>query len=196
MIFFTSTLFKDKKYILFFLIFFTSLIFLLLCSTKCYSGTVTSTIAKKSCGLLDDAAKSVKSSIKKIKNWKTKPKLSTIGGSSVILRSRIATKPGYQAHHIIPVELKTHPALNKVGMDLDEVQNGISLPQYPGRDPILPLHRGSHSNYTFAVEKELDKIPDDLSVTETRKKISEVQAYFRSLLEAGTPLHTSQGGVW
>jgi hypothetical protein len=120
----------------------------------------------------------------------------TIGGSSAVLRTRLGTKTGYEAHHIIPVELKNHRVLNKIGMDMDNVKNGISLPQYPGLDPKLPLHRGSHPNYTQAVKSELDKIPDDLSISQTRKQISSIQNFFRTKLENGSPLHTSQGGSW
>ena len=157
-------------------------------STQAHPGSTTSNAAKKILGLFDDSTKAAKKSKKAIPG--------AIGGSSLILRSRIATKHGYEAHHIIPVQLKNHRTLKKIGMDMDEAKNGISLPQYPGLDPKLPLHRGSHPDYTFAVKRFLDDIPVNLSVTETQRKVSEVQFTFRSLLESGAPLHSSQGGRW
>jgi hypothetical protein len=118
------------------------------------------------------------------------------GGSSTVLRQNLGTKTNYAAHHIIPVELKNHRVLNKIGMNMDEVNNGISLPKFPGVDPKLPLHRGSHPNYTNAVKKKLDEIPDNLSVKETKSRVMKIQREFRNKLEGGAPLHTSQGGVW
>jgi hypothetical protein len=178
----------SRKTVLLLSTFAISLCALVAFSTECYPGSAKSTITKKVLGLFDDSSKAAKKSKKAIPG--------AIGGSSLILRSRIATKPGYQAHHLIPVELKRHRTLNKIGMDIDEAGNGISLPQYPGLDPILPLHRGSHPDYTFAVKNALDKIPDNLSVSETRKAVSAAQNSFRSLLESGVPLHTKQGGNW
>ena len=119
-----------------------------------------------------------------------------IGGSSVILASRIGTKTGYAAHHIIPIELRSHRALQKISMDLDEVRNGISLPRYPGVHPTLPLHSGSHPAYTQAVKAQLDAIPINLSVNETRRRINTIQYQFRKKLELGKTLHANAGGKW
>ncbi|WP_419210061.1 AHH domain-containing protein, partial [Pseudomonas syringae] len=43
-------------------------------------------------------------------------------------RSRSDSWSGYQAQHLIPSELKRHPILEKVGIDLDDASNGIFLP--------------------------------------------------------------------
>ena len=119
----------------------------------------------------------------------------TTGGSSTILGIRIGIKNTgeWAAHHIIPVQLKNHPILNKIGMDFDHAANGIALPTKPGVDPKLPLHCGSHPSYTAAVAKELDSIPTNLSIEETRRRVIAIQEKFRRELESGKPLHEKYG---
>ncbi|WP_163352408.1 AHH domain-containing protein [Desulfovibrio sp. JC010] len=119
----------------------------------------------------------------------------TIGGSSSVLRHRIGcdSLKNYAAHHIIPLQLRNHRALKKIGMDMDEAANGIALPTKPGVDPVLPLHRGGHPLYTAAVKRELDKIPPGASVSKTRKLVSDIQSKFRKRLEDGEPLHEKYG---
>lgn len=119
----------------------------------------------------------------------------TVGGSSTVLGERIGIEKNgkWAAHHIIPVELSDHPMLNKIGMDMDEIKNGIALPTESGVHPTLPLHRGAHRSYTAAVKKELDKIPTNLTVDETRKRVRAVQNIFRKELDSGKPLHEKYG---
>jgi len=119
----------------------------------------------------------------------------TIGGSSSVLRHRIGcdSQKNYAAHHIIPLQLRNHRALKKIGMDMDEAANGIALPTKPGVDPVLPLHRGGHPLYTAAVKRELDKIPPNVSVSKTRELVSDIQSKFRERLEDGEPLHEKYG---
>jgi hypothetical protein len=119
----------------------------------------------------------------------------TTGGSSLVLGHNIGIPKtgGWAAHHIIPSELKDHRALRKIGMNMDQVSNGMALPTKPGLHPNLPLHAGSHPSYTKAMKKQLDEIPDNLSVTETQDRIREVQQKFQKLLESGQPLHTKYG---
>lgn len=133
---------------------------------------------------------------KKLKSFtKGKGVGKTTGGSSTVLASRIgiAARKGWAAHHIIPVQLKNHRVLKKIGMDMDEIQNGIALPTKPGLDSKLPLHRGSHPSYTAAVAEELDKIPADASIEETRILVKKVQQKFRNKLKSGKPLHEKYG---
>jgi hypothetical protein len=139
-------------------------------------------------GEIDDLAK-------KEAKYAAKNVAKTTGGSSTVLAYRIGISKmkNWAAHHIIPVELKSHRALNKIGMDMDEIENGIALPTMPGLDPNLPLHRGSHPSYTAAVKMALDKIPPDASIAETRRMVSEIQQNFRNKLISGTPLHTNYG---
>lgn len=121
----------------------------------------------------------------------------SFGGSSIILAERlgISRTKDLAAHHIIPVELKNHRALAKIGMDMDEVSNGIALPMKPGLDPRLPLHRGSHPAYTAAVARDLDAIPPNLSVEESRAAVKAIQDKYRNLLQEGRPLHETYGAT-
>ena len=122
----------------------------------------------------------------------------TFGGNSIILAERIGTKnsPGWAAHHIIPVELSGHKALKKIGMDMDEVSNGIALPMQPGLHPTLPLHRGSHPEFSKAVKDALDAIPEDASMAKTKRMVNQVKTHFREQIESGQPLHNKYGGQW
>lgn len=118
-----------------------------------------------------------------------------IGGDSRILASRIGTKQGFQAHHILPVETKNHRTLNKIGFDMDCAENGILLPSAPGLHPTLPIHRGYHASYSHSVIRELDKIPSNMSEVETRSRVMQVLAKFRKEIESGKPLYESQGAT-
>lgn len=118
----------------------------------------------------------------------------TIGGNSRILAKNMGNVPkGWQAHHIIPVECKTHPVLNKIGFDMDDPINGIALPSRPQMDPTLPVHRGYHADYSRAVKRELDEIPLDLSEEETRKRVLKVISKFRKKIESGQSLYNTEG---
>ncbi|WP_444930188.1 AHH domain-containing protein [Microbulbifer sp. SSSA002] len=70
---------------------------------------------------------------------------------------------GYQAQHIIPSQLKSHPVLQKVGINLDEASNGIFL-RIPD-EGISPMarHRGFHSVYNQVVKNRLDSIDTNSS---------------------------------
>lgn len=117
-----------------------------------------------------------------------------IGGSSATLAKNLKNVPsGFQAHHIIPVECKTHPALNKIGFNLDDAMNGIALPGRPGMDPKLPVHRGYHSDYSQSVRRELDKIPANLSEEATRSRVMGVISKFRTEIESGRSLYRTNG---
>lgn len=115
-----------------------------------------------------------------------------IGGDSAKLAKAIglAPKSGYQAHHIIPVECKSHPILNKIGFDLDQAANGIALPSRPGMSN-LPVHRGYHAGYSNAVKRDLDAIPKNLSEAETVARVNGVMKKYRDLIESGKPLYDS-----
>jgi hypothetical protein len=149
--------------------------------------------AKAGGGYVDDAAKnSAKSGADDVMRAGGK----VVGGNSAVLAARIGTPKGYAAHHLIPVSLKEHPILAKIGMDLDEIGNGISLPTLPGIDPKLPLHRGSHPAYTNYVKKKLDEIPDNLSPADIRRRINALQRELKGKLESGKQLHANFGGEW
>ncbi|BBO72716.1 hypothetical protein DSCW_01330 [Desulfosarcina widdelii] len=145
------------------------------------------------CSIFSNAKKQITKKLKSVKKGTGVGK--TTGGSSVVLANRlgIAARKGWAAHHVIPVQLKNHRALKKIGMDMDEIANGIALPTKPGLDPKLPLHRGSHPSYTAAIAQELDQIPVDASVSETKRMVSKIQKKYRQKLESGTPLHDKYG---
>lgn len=122
-----------------------------------------------------------------------------IGGDSTKLAKALGITPksGYQAHHIIPVECKSHRTLNKIGFDLDQPKNGIALPSRPGLSKDLPVHNGYHSSYSNAVKRDLDAIPADLSEAETAKRVNAVIRKYRKMIESGKPLYdTGAPNAW
>ena len=124
----------------------------------------------------------------------------TVGGSSTELAKKLGiySKAGWAAHHIIPVSASRHRILQKIGFDFDCIENGIALPTKPGMHPKLPVHAGDHPSYRMSVIKDLDKIPDNLTVSETRDEVFKVISKFRKSLEDGRPLHNKYGAsnVW
>ena len=56
---------------------------------------------------------------------------------------------GYQAQHVIPSELRSHPVLQKIGMDLDNASNGMFLPT-PDK-ALSPLSR--HPRLSLRVQR-------------------------------------------
>ncbi|HIF9172277.1 TPA: AHH domain-containing protein [Photobacterium damselae] len=70
-------------------------------------------------------------------------------------RKRADSWQGYQAQHLIPSELRNHPMLKIVGIDLDHESNGIFLPSTRNKPVGMisgkPRHTGSHPSYTNAV---------------------------------------------
>jgi hypothetical protein len=83
------------------------------------------------------------------------------------LRKVLSTPSGYQAHHIIPWELRNHPVIQaaaKAGSNaafhMNELLNGISLPTAAGAG--LPKHLGSHPQYSERVAQSLQNILDEV----------------------------------
>ena len=113
------------------------------------------------------------------------------GGSSTVLAKRLGIYPGsgMQAHHIIPVQLREHPVLNKISFDLDRFDNGIALPNSSRISSDLPVHRGYHSEYNNAVRRDLDKIPLDLSIEETERRVIRIMHKYRYKIESGISLY-------
>jgi hypothetical protein len=114
-------------------------------------------------------------------------RLSTGALSDRMEKVGIPLPPGFQAHHLIPDEVaRTHPlaqaarARGAPPWDLDNPDNGIALPGSPEKVGTtgLPVHRGSHANYTEharnalreaekALVKQysaLDKVPPEVLV--------------------------------
>ena len=79
--------------------------------------------------------------------------------------------PGFQAHHLIPDEVaRTHPlaqAAKARGVppwDVDNPDNGVALPGSPEKVGTtgLPVHRGSHREYTDHARDALKASKDGL----------------------------------
>jgi hypothetical protein len=92
-------------------------------------------------------------------------RLSTGALSDRMEKVGIPLPPGFQAHHLIPDEVaRTHPlaqaarARGAPPWDLDNPDNGIALPGSPEKVGTtgLPVHRGSHREYTFYARDALD----------------------------------------
>ncbi|MGG7558031.1 hemagglutinin repeat-containing protein [Pseudomonas sp. ES3] len=134
------------------------------------------------------------------------------GGSSTKLgqnlnqamgRNRTDSWAGYQAQHLIPSELKNHPILKKVGIDLDDSSNGIFLPaskaKPEGAISGMPRHTGSHPNYTEAVRKSLNEMDRNLPVERLQKQVFDLQGRLRNVTGSGMPVRNVDGAkteVW
>ena len=104
--------------------------------------------------------------------------------------------PGYEAQHIIPVQMHSHPLIQKIGMDMNSCENGIMLPTPNGHAHALSTHKGFHSVYNKTVKTSLDKIMEssgeDATADELKKKVSDLQTDLRSLLESGMPMYAKK----
>ncbi|MCR5609912.1 MAG: AHH domain-containing protein [Lachnospiraceae bacterium] len=97
---------------------------------------------------------------------------------------------GYQAQHIIPTEMRTHPVIVKIGMDFDDASNGMFLPTPNDKVKALSKHRGYHKVYSDFVRSKLDKIDINQSSIEIQKQVKELQYKLRKLQESGLPLYS------
>ncbi|MEM6252864.1 MAG: SpvB/TcaC N-terminal domain-containing protein [Cyanobacteria bacterium P01_D01_bin.156] len=106
--------------------------------------------------------------------------------------NRSQNTSGYQAHHLIPSNLKKHPVLNKVGIDLDDASNGIFLFSSKGKPEDLvsarPRHTGAHPGFNQAVKESLDKLDINLPVQELQKDVVNLQNRLRDLINSGLPV--------
>ena len=102
---------------------------------------------------------------------------------------------GYQAQHIIPAQMTDHPVLKKIGMDLDDVSNGVFL-RIPGMN-ISPMsrHRGYHSVYSEFVRQELNKISLSNDSLTIQRQVRSLQSNLRRLQNSGLPLYSSEGAT-
>ena len=108
---------------------------------------------------------------------------------------RSAKWKGYQAQHIIPSEMASHPVIQKMGMNLDDASNGIFL-RIPD-DTISPMsrHRGYHSTYNDFVKSKLDKIDINLSPEDLQIEVKQLQSNLNLLQSKGLPLYPNQGAT-
>lgn len=102
---------------------------------------------------------------------------------------------GYQAHHIIPVELKDHPVIKKIGMDLDDHTNGVLLRTPDKGVSTNSRHKGYHKVYSKFVKTELDKINPNGSSISIQKQVASLQTKLRKLQESGLPMYEKDGAT-
>jgi hypothetical protein len=83
------------------------------------------------------------------------------------LRRNMPPRPGgpreYQAHHIIPFELRNHPLVDQMrtrfNFNINGAENGVWLPaQEALAAGAEAMHSGSHARYTLWVEDQLDQL--------------------------------------
>lgn len=99
----------------------------------------------------------------------------------------------YQAQHIIPAEMSSHPVIQKIGMDLDDASNGIFLRIPDEEISSMSRHRGYHSVYSDFVYDNLNEMDINQSVGHLEKQVYNLQSDLRKLQESGLPLYQSQG---
>ncbi|MCI8509800.1 MAG: hypothetical protein HFJ06_14795 [Lachnospiraceae bacterium] len=96
---------------------------------------------------------------------------------------------GYEAQHIIPTQMKKHPVLQKMGMDLDDATNGMFL-RKPGKDvSTKSRHSGYHSVYNKFVEGKLDEIDINQNSIDIQNQVFELQRKLQKLQERGLPMY-------
>lgn len=86
------------------------------------------------------------------------------------LRSQGTLPRGYEAHHILPCEFQQNPVVMKAvseGLRFNSYMNGIGLPATQALSDMvnLPLHEGSHPDYSSRVGQRLSDIEEELSET-------------------------------
>ncbi len=102
---------------------------------------------------------------------------------------------GYQAHHVIPVEVRDHPVLQKIGMDLDDVSNGIFLRIPDGGISTGSRHTGYHNVYSDFVKSQLNKIDIHQSSLAIQQQVKDLQGKLRRLMRSGLPMYDSDNAT-
>lgn len=100
---------------------------------------------------------------------------------------------GYQAQHLIPIELKSHPILKKIGFDMDNPSNGLFLRKPSKTVSATSRHAGYHAPYNRFVEKMLDSIDINSSTNSIRKMVQSLQGNLRKMQQNGIVLYPNQG---
>ncbi|MBA4020314.1 MAG: hypothetical protein C0483_24395 [Pirellula sp.] len=96
---------------------------------------------------------------------------------------------GYQAQHVIPSELSTHPVLQQIGIDLDHASNGMFLPTPDKAMSSLARHRGYHKVYNEVVRRQLSRMDVTKSVSVLEQEVFQLQQRLRFLAQQGTPMY-------
>ena len=109
--------------------------------------------------------------------------------------SRRTKWTGYQAQHIIPVELRDHPVLKKVGFNLDDASNGIFLRKPHNDISASSRHEGYHAPYNKFVEKMLDRIDLNSSINSIQRDVKSLQNNLRKMQQNGIVLYPKSGAT-
>ena len=163
-----------------------------------------SAFAKNLDGSVDDVVEAgSKASTENLRLIPGKPGVVTGGNSTNLGKNmleemgikRSAKWKGYQAQHIIPSEMASHPVIQKMGMNLDDASNGKFL-RIPD-DTISPMsrHRGYHSTYNDFVKSKLDQIDINLSPEDLQVEVKKLQRNLNVLQSKGLPLYPNQGAT-
>lgn len=126
------------------------------------------------------------------------------GGSSTTLGANLFEQMGlprgtsrgrYQAQHILPSEVQSHPVIQRLGVDFDDASNGIFL-RVPD-EALSPMsrHRGYHSVYNEVVERHLNRLDASAPIHVLDNQVGALRRRLRFLQEQGTPLYPSQGAT-
>ncbi len=107
--------------------------------------------------------------------------------------SRRTKWTGYQAQHVIPVELRDHPVLKKMGFDLDNASNGMFLRKPRSDVSASSRHEGYHAPYNKFVEKMLDGIDINSSINSIQKEVKSLQRNLIKMQQSGIVLYPKQG---
>lgn len=101
----------------------------------------------------------------------------------------------WQAHHIVPWRLRRHRLILRLGMNMNNSQNGLALPRFRGGN--LSEHEGSHDGYDTAFKEIVDRI-DRLPRSSENKRalLVEVIDRTRNDLIGGLPqIKIGKGGT-
>lgn len=128
--------------------------------------------------------------------WSSYPEEERNKIKKIIQKTKIT---GYEAQHIIPVQMKKHPAIVNIGMDMNHAQNGIFLPVPSERAHALSTHRGYHKIYNVVVEERLDaiiaKTGKDASVETIAREVATLQRGLKAALEKGLPMYAKKANT-
>ncbi|MGJ0639003.1 AHH domain-containing protein [Xenorhabdus bovienii] len=108
--------------------------------------------------------------------------------------SRSTKWGGYQAHHVIPKQHASHPALKAIKYDIDEAANGIFLREVDKGVSAMARHQGNHNGYSKAVENALDKIDLKQSKDAIAKQVADIQDMAKKGMMNGTPIRAKD--IW
>ncbi|ASJ71953.1 AHH domain-containing protein [Granulosicoccus antarcticus] len=109
--------------------------------------------------------------------------------------SNLPSNARWQAHHVIPFEFRNNPMLNRLGIDINSIDNGIPLPCSSGT--CSAIHNGSHSRYSAAVRQFLQDV-EKMNVSDSVKRdvlIRGIEESREGLAKNNPPLRNSDGAT-